>query len=413
MKITKKNYFSEVKRIGFENLPEVLKKTHLVLMTKTDQGKDWKFYKQDAEFKKVADLAFEKLGEYIKANKNLAGVDGMPAKRKYRKMYHKFKEEVKYFKLLLDWRDEEIAKPVLLKTIEQLQSAIVSKKIRKSSVFAREIGFIQKSLLHIYNGMKAHSVRIQLKEATILMLREAIKKSKEYDEPLPDKSLPEKVGSVGLRGIDEQPKEDTPAPPQDHNLMSSVDFAEMKFESLGFSKKWRDLIGDPSKGFTAMVFGKPKTGKSYLCMDFAGYLARHHGGTLYVAKEEKLDATLHKKLADKEVANPNLYVSDYLPEDLSKYDFIILDSVNKLGLTPKDLDKLRADNPGKSFIFIFQTTKQGAFRGRNEFQHDVDVVIEIPEQGKAVQFGRFNQGGEMQIFEEPNSEESETKDPIY
>jgi hypothetical protein len=38
--------------------------------------------------------------------------------------------------------------------------------------------------------------------------------------------------------------------------------------------KWKELIGDPSVGFTAMVFGKPKMGKSYLCIEFAGYLAR-------------------------------------------------------------------------------------------------------------------------------------------
>ena len=159
-----------------------------------------------------------------------------------------------------------------------------------------------------------------------------------------------------------------------------------------------------------MVFGRPKTGKSYLCIDFAGYLARHHGDTLYVAKEEKLDATLHKKLSDKEVAHPNLFVSDFLPEDLSKYDFIFLDSVNKLGLSVKDLEELRKKYPGKTFIFIFQTTKQGVFRGRNEFMHDVDVVIEIPELGRAVQFGRFNQGGEMEIFENAEHNETEQQD---
>ena len=35
----------------------------------------------------------------------------------------------------------------------------------------------------------------------------------------------------------------------------------------------------------------------------------------------------------------------------------------------------------------------------NQFQHDVDAVIEVPELGKAVQFSRFNQGGEMNIFD--------------
>ncbi len=82
------------------------------------------------------------------------------------------------------------------------------------------------------------------------------------------------------------------------------------------------------------------------------------------------------------------------------YDFIFLDSVNKLGLTPDDLNRLKAMNPTKSFIFVFQSTKGGNFRGANSFQHDVDVVIEIPEKGKTVQFGRFNQGGEMDIFDD-------------
>jgi predicted nucleotidyltransferase len=69
-------------------------------------------------------------------------------------------------------------------------------------------------------------------------------------------------------------------------------------------------------------------------------------------------------------------------------------------LTPADLRALKNRYPGKSFIYVFQSTKEGNFRGENSFQHDVDVVIEVPEKGKAVQMGRFNQGGEMQIFSE-------------
>ena len=34
----------------------------------------------------------------------------------------------------------------------------------------------------------------------------------------------------------------------------------------------------------------------------------------------------------------------------------------------------------------------------------MDVVIEVPERGKAIQFGRFNQGGEMSIFEDAPNE---------
>lgn len=197
-----------------------------------------------------------------------------------------------------------------------------------------------------------------------------------------------------LNGFENEPMQ------QKHTVMNSMDFSKLKFDSLGFTGKWYALMGDPCAGFSAMVFGKPKMGKSYLCVDFAGYLAREHGDTLYVAREEKLDATLQQKLVEKKVSHPSLYVSDHLPKDLTPYEFIFLDSVNKLGLSPQDLERLKLENPGKSFIDIHQTTKDGKFRGTNEYQHDVDVVIEVPERGKAVQFGRFNQGGEMQIFDD-------------
>ena len=204
-------------------------------------------------------------------------------------------------------------------------------------------------------------------------------------------------GCNELDGVDDNEEEPRAATKQ-NKIMNSVDFAKMQFDSIGFTGKWLDFIGDPAQGFTAMVFGKPKMGKSYLCIDFAGYLARNHGKVLYVAKEEKLDATLQKKLNETNVKHPNLFVSDFLPENLSEYDFVFIDSVNKMELEPSDLDALKAENPGVCFIYVFQTTKEGNFRGSNHFQHDVDVVIEVPEKGKATQNGRFNQGGEMNVF---------------
>ena len=206
----------------------------------------------------------------------------------------------------------------------------------------------------------------------------------------------------GLSGVDDEESEDAQIPvrqtQKQNRIMNSQDFAKMKFDTIGFTGKWLDFIGDPSKGFTAMVFGRPKMGKSYLCMEFAGYLARNHGKVLYVAKEEDLHATLQNKLNDLQVQHPNLTVSNYLPDSLSGYEYVFIDSVNKMGLEPNDLDELKAANPNVSFIYVFQSTKNGAFRGSQHFQHDVDVVIEIPEKGQATQYGRFNQGGEMQIF---------------
>lgn len=378
-------------------------------------------------------------------------------------------EEVRFIKRYALMHGKVKPKEQILNFINGLQRAILEKRIRKTSPYAKEIQYIQTNLVRLYN--KLHNIKqIEIKvdkgvlarflrignsekirlsiaylkryigiqgknlnkekiERLLHLMGDAVKKGKiKSSDPYADRldvafdslnqflkvakgndtlevhpgvlnGINQALGCAceeGLNGVEPSTKRT----PTMNRVMSSMDFSNMKFDTLGFTGKWQQLIGDPCEGFSAMVFGKPKMGKSYLCVDFAGYLARHHGDTLYVAKEEKLDATLQKKLNDKNVKHPCLFVSDHLPKDLSPYRFIFLDSVNKLGLSPQDLERLQEENPGKSFIDVHQTTKDGKFRGTNEYQHDVDVVIEVPEKGRAVQFGRFNQGGEMQIFED-------------
>lgn len=377
-------------------------------------------------------------------------------------MVERISDEVRFIRRFVNLNGKSKTKDEILRFINALQKAILEKKIRKTSQYAEQIKFIQKKLIETFNsmgkqvtiqfkestvealktvagdeavlssvslikryinlngkpGMKqkakdllAHINRayekgkIGNKDPYAVEVQE-IKKNLEYFigdsaaktldiEPNDLNGLQGIVDGCSchnLNGVDGDAGNDKPV------IMNSMDFANMKFNSLGLKGKWLQLIGDPSTNFTVMVYGKPKMGKSYLCVEFAGYLARNHGKVLYVAKEEGLDKTLQDKLNDKEVKHPNLYVASALPAGLSFYDFIFLDSVNKLGLNPDDLNRLKATYPDKSFIYIFQTTKEGKFRGANTFQHDVDSVIEVPERGKAVQFGRFNQGGEISIF---------------
>lgn len=366
-------------------------------------------------------------------------------------------DELRFIKRFVNLNGKTKTKDEILRFINSLQKAILEKRIRKTSAYAEQIRFVQNKLIEVYNGMKA-KIRIELKPETYESLKSLTKDEKVMasvnfiknyigmngkpgmkkkadnllkritrmvdkkkipaDDPYMDELIQitknleafldnpsQKVLSIEkselnglegilgcacqqLNGIDEMPA-----------VMNSMDFARLQFNTIGLKGKWYDLIGDPSSNFTAMVFGRPKMGKSYLCIEFAGYLARNHGKVLYVAKEEGLDYTLQNKLNETNVKHPNLYVASQIPASLSEFDFIFLDSVSKLGLHPDDLNTLKKQYPTKSFIFIFQTTKDGRFRGANTFQHDVDVVIEVPEKGKAVQMGRFNQGGEIEIFE--------------
>ncbi|WP_207515046.1 hypothetical protein [Longitalea luteola] len=373
-------------------------------------------------------------------------------------LVEKIPEELRFIKRFVYLNGKSKTKDEILRFINSLQKAIVEKRIRKTSNWADQIRLIQNKLIDWYNSMKQKiSIDIEKEgfynDLKALVYSEAIMPSinfiKRYislngkpdvkdkarkllehinkafdkgkltnsdlyisaindikgnlEEFLANKrektlqiEKAELNGLQGILGCACTPLNGLDGKPA---IMNSMDFAEMQFDTLGFTGKWLRLIGDPSSNFSVMVFGKPKMGKSYLCVDFAGYLARNHGKVLYVAKEEGLDMTLQKKLNEKHVAHPNLFVASVLPSNLAKYNFVFLVSVNRMGLIPEDLNKLKAANPGKSFIFIFQTTKDGKFRGANTFQHDVDVVIEVPEKGKAVQMGRFNQGGEIDIFE--------------
>jgi len=503
MKITKDNYFKQIKQVEMDNMTKEFKDDHAYVIEVTDNDSDWSFYEQSGDIREVIDHQFATLesllanspakkqpekpktkakSKPVAANKKNTGSkpavkvtvtaeEKNPAEKQQQtnpQQVVRIDEEVRFIKRYALLHGKMKNRGHILSFISALQKAILEKRIRKTSPYAGEINYIQEKLIGLYKGMGKKEIEIQLGEDVLERFRKiaASKKvrlsigylkryigiqgktlTKEKAEALyrvissamnkhrigkgdpyftrlstVKDSLEKFIRSASasqtleihpgvLNGLDKALSglgcDDKDCECRSLNglgdtspdgVMNSIDFANMKFERLGFTGKWLEFIGDPAKRFTAMVFGRPKMGKSYLCVELAGYLARNFGKVLYVAREEKLDATLQDKLNDTKVKHSNLFVSDDLPEDLSPYRFVFLDSVNKLGLSPVDLEGLKTAFSQTSFIYVFQTTKEGNFRGANAFQHDVDVVIEVPELGRAVQFGRFNQGGEMEIF---------------
>jgi deoxyadenosine/deoxycytidine kinase len=179
-------------------------------------------------------------------------------------------------------------------------------------------------------------------------------------------------------------------------IVSSGELLAMDFQTIGLQGRYKKLIGDPSVGFTAMVYGLPKSGKSTMCLDFANYLAAHHGKVLYCAIEEGFGYTLKEKIERLKAHHSNLYITDRVPENLNDFHFVFIDSVSKAGMDVNDIDALRKMHPEVSFIFIYHTTKEGKFKGVNEHAHEVDVIIQV-EKGKATSTGRFNAGGSMEF----------------
>jgi hypothetical protein len=472
--INKNNYAELVYLIDYTALPEAIQKGYDFVKKCTSNYTVWDVYNSSEKIKQVIDIYFKKVESYVPKLRNKetqqkattkkvtvtkpkATETRTPKPSENINFSERLVEEIKLIKRFVNLQGKQKTQEDILRFINSLQKAIVEKKVRKTSVYAKEIEFIQDDLITTYNQMGTKTVyhinQSKLEELAFIVGAEKVFPSMLYIKKF--------LGLVGKSGIKQKAtalkaqlhkavsngkitKQDKYADKLDEifktlsafldnptqktieiteqelsglngivegcnceingldapmpKVMNSLDFANMQFNTIGLKGKWFNLIGDPSPNFSTMVYGKPKMGKSYLCIDFAGYLARNHGKVLYVAKEEGLDFTLQKKLNDKDVKHENLFVASELLSDLNPYQFIFLDSVNKLGLSADDLTALKKRYPHKSFVFIFQTTKDGNFRGANSFQHDVDVVVEVPEKGKAVGFGRFSQGGEIGVW---------------
>ena len=150
---------------------------------------------------------------------------------------------------------------------------------------------------------------------------------------------------------------------------------------------WRKLIGRPTRPYRLMIYGKPGSGKSTLALQYAGYLAEDlNEKVLYVAAEEGLSYTMKEKLSRLKITSKNLQIVDALPKDISKYDTVFIDSVNHAGYEAEQLRKL---NKNVSFVFVFQTTKDGNFRGSQEYLHDVDTCIKVEGMNAYTEKNRF------------------------
>lgn len=161
------------------------------------------------------------------------------------------------------------------------------------------------------------------------------------------------------------------------DLLNSVNSDDIM--ELGYP--YKEMLGDISKTFVLFLHGGPGSGKTTFLLKFANDLAISKGKVLYVSSEEFGSVTLVKKLKEmmgKEEEDEfelpdNLYFAKGLT-DLTDYQFVILDSVNDLGLEIEDFKELKTIYPDTAFILILQNTKAGDYRGGKEWEHEVDIA---------------------------------------
>ena len=480
------NYFQKSQSIDWESLPEALSKGNKLVEGASQNN--WAAYNSNENIKRVVDAYFQKLSDYLDKNRSAPTQKSMPAKMvkaepktaspakpapapkkapqtKAAAEKEEYDSEdvehidtdVQFIKRYATMHGKVKSQAQILTLIHSLQKAILERRIKKDSPYAKEIEMMQNQLIGCYEKMGdmaeikidsknlkrylqiAHSqegmLSVALLKAYVALngkrdikdkaerlfnrikkaveqgkitksdkyankLNEAFGTLKNYIDGNPAMLTINKTqlnGLMGILGEDLFQKKSLNGYDDDNGMIvSSGELLAMDFQTIGLRGKYKELIGDPSVGFTAMVYGLPKSGKSTMCLDFANYLAAHHGKVLFCAVEEGFGYTLKEKIERLKAHHSNLYITDRVPENISDFDFVFIDSVSKAGMDVNDIDQIRKLHPNTSFIFIYHTTKEGKFKGVNEHAHEVDVIVQV-DKGKATSTGRFNAGGSMDI----------------
>lgn len=187
----------------------------------------------------------------------------------------------------------------------------------------------------------------------------------------------------------------------DAKVMNSEKLKTMKFETLKLEPDFAEVIGEPSDGAAIMIYGGPGSGKSTFEVLFGKSLAEYNNKkVLIITDEEGFSKTMQEKLDRLDAYHKNVFIAEEIPADIKSFDVVFFDSVQSLQLTPEQLEKFHKEHPRTLMVFVFQVTKEGKFKGEEEFEHIVDVVLHA-DQGIVSSIGkknRFGGRGEIQVY---------------
>jgi|GEM_PF-2974754 len=171
-----------------------------------------------------------------------------------------------------------------------------------------------------------------------------------------------------------------------NKFMTAEDLLNEKIASIEFSEQYKYLLGSPGENFYAIVTGEPGNGKSTFALKFASYFQENHGNVAYLAAEQPgknsdMQGLINrlnvggKLMIPKDKAFYNYSSVDELIKNLKPFKLVVLDSVNRMKLKPEDIEKMRSALPKLAILAVMQSTKDGNFKGGQEYKHDCDIFL--------------------------------------
>jgi prefoldin subunit 5 len=189
-------------------------------------------------------------------------------------------------------------------------------------------------------------------------------------------------------------------------FVTASELAEMKFDLYDLTGKFKSFLGKIAKNTFITTFGQPGSGKSTFFVQMADYFTEF-GMLLYVTPEEGISPTFKQKLSTQNINNDNIHITSHTTlKDIRKalktydYQFCFIDSINMIvDVTTQEFEKLRNDFPDILFAIIMQSTKDGKFKGSNEYAHNSDINIKVEKGVASAIKNRFNALREYEIFD--------------
>lgn len=201
-----------------------------------------------------------------------------------------------------------------------------------------------------------------------------------------------------------EPIQETPPKAKDYHYHLANALPTLSGAKYKLNSKWEYFLNYLPIGFSSIIYGEPKAGKTHFGLQLAQYLQDKFGNVAYVSGEEGTEQPFRDKLKQYKAnfgVMDNVKGFDSIANMIreQKPKFVFIDSLTRLGLTVDDVRQFKEQFKDVCFFYIVQATKTGSFRGSLELEHEVTSTINV-KKGVAYQKGRtVSAPTEMMIFE--------------
>lgn len=193
---------------------------------------------------------------------------------------------------------------------------------------------------------------------------------------------------------------------------SIYNFLQMEFDRIPFEGEWKAAFSQPEKGGIWYVGGRPTNGKTSFVVQLIKALAELDMRVRFYNFEEQASATMQETIRREKIADVanNVqvisYMMDYneIREELQnlRVNVAVIDSIQKSGITKKQVEELREDFPNILIVFTSHVLPNGLPEKApaNQVYREASLKIYV-DRYRAISQGRyFGELGYYNIWKE-------------